>query len=135
MRRIRRWTAEITLAGLTALALTSCAGDKPAVCTQADELRTSVQNLKDVNLSENGVGALSAAMGQVRVEFEQFRTAAGSQFQAQIDAVKAAADQLEASVAAAKAEPNAALLGAVGTSLGGLETAARSLQDAVAGTC
>jgi hypothetical protein len=135
MTAIRQRTVGWALAALTAPTLVSCGPDTPAVCEQAEELRTAVQNVKDVNVSENGLAALTSTLDQVMVEFEQFRTEAGNQFKPQIDAVKVAADQVRVSLADARAEPTAATLGAVRTSLGALQTAGQGLRDTVAATC
>ena len=44
---------------LAAAGLSACTSDKPAVCSSVDELQTSVDNLKDIQLGENGLSAAS----------------------------------------------------------------------------
>jgi hypothetical protein len=135
MRSNHQWTAKIALVGATVFALAACGQDKSAVCVEADELQASVQNLRDVTISENGIGALGSALGQVRTELEQLGTEAKSEFQPEIDGVKASVDQLSSSLSAAKADPSATSLGGVGTALRSLDAAVKTLLDAVAGAC
>jgi hypothetical protein len=59
----------------------ACGQDKPAVCAQADELKASVQHLRDVTVTENGIDALTSALRQVKTELEQLGTEAKSEFQ------------------------------------------------------
>jgi len=135
MRRHHTWTTTIALLGAMVVALASCGQDKPAVCAQADELKASVQHLRDVTVSENGIDALTSALRQVKTELEQLGTEAKSEFQPEIDGGKASVDQLSSSLSAAKADPSATSLRSVGTALKSLDAAVRTLQDAVAGTC
>ena len=46
--------------------LVACGGDEPAVCGSADNLKTSVENLKDVNVTANGVSDRARAARAVR---------------------------------------------------------------------
>jgi hypothetical protein len=135
MTRIGRQMVRFTLGFLTVLAVVSCSQDKPAVCAQADELRAAVDNVRYTTVSENGITALDGALDQVKVEFEQFRSEARNQFQPQVDAVQAAADQTRVDVTTARAEPTTATLEAVGASRDALATSVRNLRDAVGSTC
>jgi hypothetical protein len=135
MMPTHRWTAKVALTGVAVLALVCCGEDKPAVCAQADELEASVQDLLNVNISENGLGALSSSLGQVRTDLEQLVADAKTEFQPQIDMVTASVDQLSSSLSAATADPSATSLATVGTAARSLGDAVRALGDAVAETC
>jgi uncharacterized alpha-E superfamily protein len=121
---------------MVVLALSGCADEeKPAVCDSLDAVRTSASNVREANVSENGLSHVSSSLGQLRQSLQQLGTEARTQFDMQITAVRTAADQLSSSVTAAKADPNAATLGVVRDALAGLGNAVTSLGTAMADTC
>jgi hypothetical protein len=129
-----RWTAAALVATVV-VALASCGEDKPAICGQVDELRSSIDNLRQVDIRESGLNSLTAAVENVEAELRQVGTEAESEYKPQVDSVKAAASQLSSSVSAAVAAPTAASLAAVGTAVRSVDAAFQSLQDAVADSC
>ena len=117
------------------LALPGCGKSRAAECDSFDEVRQSVNQLTNVTLSENGMSALADGVKNVQAELTQFVADSQARFQAQTDPLKAAVDQLSASVATAKADPNRTTLGAVGTALGSVKAAVQSLGSAVSSSC
>jgi hypothetical protein len=98
---------------LTARSSTS---SKPAVCTDAANLKTSVQDLKNVNVRENGVSAVSDQLSKIEQQFNTLKTDAKGKYSTQIDAMSKALSGLSSSVSAAKSNVNGATLSAVATS-------------------
>lgn len=82
-------------------------GDASTFCEQRAELRDSVQELRDVNVVEEGVEALDTQLDEVLAEVTDLRASAG-ELAPEVDAVKAAADSLKTSVAAASTLPDKA---------------------------
>ena len=121
---------------LVVLALAGCgADDKPAVCDSLDAVRASADDVRDANVSENGLSHVSSNLSQLKQNLQQLGTEARTQFEAQITAVRAAADQLTTSVSAARSDPTPATLGVVRDAMAGLGTAVGSLGDAMDDTC
>lgn len=125
----------MALVALMALTMTSCSSGQSPTCDGVDAVRSAVEDVRNVNLSENGMAALTAGLGQVLVELDQLRATAATSLQPQVDALKTSVTQLTSSAEAAKANPTAASLEAVGTAIGGVRDMARSLADTVASTC
>jgi type VI protein secretion system component VasK len=110
-------------------------GGQPAMCDSADALRQSVNGLTNINLSENGMMALRAAISEVKSDLNQLVADAKAQFQQQTDQLKAAVSQLSTSVSTALADPTAATLGAVGTAVDALKVAFADLRSALSDAC
>jgi hypothetical protein len=131
-----RIPALVLVALLTALVgLTACSSDKPAVCDDADALRQSVDNLKEVQIGDNALSTLSSDVSQIQQDVKHLGSDAKSEFGGDVDQVSSAATQLEDSVNAAKANPSASTLGAVGTAIQSFGTSVDNLVDAVKDTC
>ena len=120
---------------VAAIGLAACGGDQPAVCDDVDALQSSVDNLEDVQLSENGLNALSSAVTQIQQDLQQLGTDAKAEFGDDASKVETAVTSLESSVAAAKSDPSASTLSAVGTEIQAVDSSLSALQDAVSGTC
>jgi outer membrane biogenesis lipoprotein LolB len=90
---------------MAAALLTACSSttSKPAVCTDAANLETSVQDLKNVNVRENGVSVVSDQLSKIEQRFNTLKTDAKGQYSTQIDAMSKALCGLSSSVSAAKA--------------------------------
>jgi len=131
----------IAVAALTATLMTGtalvagCASDKPPVCDSLDAVRHSADQMRDANISENGLSAVSGDLSQLKADLAQFANDAKAQYQSQVDALKASVDRLQANVASAREAPTAASLGAVRTTVTDVGNAARELSAAVADTC
>ncbi len=120
---------------IAASGLAACGGDKPAVCDDVDALQASVGNLKDVQVSENGLNALSTDLTQIRKDLQQLGTSAKAEFGDDASKVDSAVKGLQSSVSAAKSAPSASTLSAVGTAIKGVQSSLSALQDAVSETC
>jgi outer membrane murein-binding lipoprotein Lpp len=117
--------------------LTACSSStsKPAVCTDVANLKTSVQDLKNVNVRENGVSAVSDQLSKIEQQFNTLKTDAKGQYSTQIDDLSKALSGLSSSVNAAKGNVNSATLSAVAAAAGSVVSAGNNLVTAVSNTC
>ncbi|MEV4701749.1 hypothetical protein [Actinoplanes sp. NPDC049316] len=130
---MRTFTAAVTVAA--ALGAGGCGTDQPPVCDSLAAVRTTMEQVRNVNVAENGLGALKTQLQQLRTDVRRLLDDTSAQFASQAQAVRTAAEQVSASVATARETPDAAHLGAVRTSLSTLQGSVRTLGDAMSGTC
>jgi outer membrane murein-binding lipoprotein Lpp len=120
---------------VTLLAGCSSASSTPAVCTDVANLKTSVTGLKDINVKEQGVSAVTDELNKIKGQLTTLKNDAKGQYSSEIDAMSTAIDGLTTSINAAKGSANATTLGAVATAAHGVVTAGNNLITAVSHTC
>ena len=135
MRLSLRRPAAAAAPFLLVLSLAGCGDSKPAVCSDLDALRASVENLKDVNISENGMTAFTSGLSQIGGDLDQLGADAKSQYQSEVAAVRQALDTLGSSVNSAVADPGPTSFAAVRTAVAGVGDSLSGLDSAVSGTC
>jgi hypothetical protein len=132
---MRRWllfpVAALILAGLSA----GCSSSKPAYCTAASQLKTSVQNLGDVDVAKNGLGSLQTALNSVSTNAKTFATEAKSAFAPQTTALRNSLSSLDTAITSAKGQPSLTAAGAVASSVKQVKNAASNLENAASGKC
>ena len=82
------------------LALVSCSSsgdDESSFCDDREELQSSFQDLRDVNVADDGIEALDAAVDVVIADLSTLRTSA-TEVEPHVDAVEAALQDLQAAV-------------------------------------
>ena len=94
-------------------ALVGCGSDEPAVCGSVDTLETSVDDLKNVDVTANGLTALQSQLTTIKGDLAEVKDDATSEFSAQITAVETSYTALKDSADAAKADTSATSLAAV----------------------
>jgi hypothetical protein len=130
-----RRTALVASAVVALCSVTGCGSDDPAVCESVAALESSLDNVRDLQLGENGLVELQDVLVQVKADADQVVTDAGEQYGAQVTTVSDAVGALADSARAARDDPSAATLEAVRTSLTGVGTEVSSLREDVSGTC
>ena len=126
--------AALTLA--LAIPLTGCGEDQPAVCSSVDDLQTSVDEVRDIDVSSSGaLGDLESGLEAVGSDLSDVKSDAKAEFSSQIDTVQASYDALAASIDAAKESASAATLGAAATALSTFGSDVRTLVTDVQKTC
>ena len=108
---------------------------KSAVCTDVANLKTSVQDLKNINVRANGISAISDELAKIQQQLNTLKTDAKGQYSTQITALSNALSGLGTSLDAAKSDLNAGTLGAVATAAHSVVTAGNNLVTAVSNTC
>jgi hypothetical protein len=121
---------------MAAALLTACSSttSKPAVCADVANLKTSVQDLKNVNVREDGVSAISDQLSKIEQQFNTLKTDAKGQYSTQIDDMSKALSGLSSSVTAAKGNVHSTTLTAVATAAKPVVTG-NNLVTAVSNTC
>ena len=131
----RRPLALAALLIVAAATLTACGSDKPAVCDSVDALQTSVGNLKEVKIGENGLATLKTNITQIGIDLRQVKADAKQQYATELSQVDQASTSTKSAISAAKATPSVTTFGAVATSVSALSTAVKGLSDAVSSSC
>ncbi|MFC7528658.1 hypothetical protein [Actinoplanes sp. GCM10030250] len=127
------------LTALGVLAAGGCAGqDQPevaAVCDSYAAVQNTVNHIRQVNVSENGIVAIRPYVSQLLNELNQLVLDAKAQFGAQADGLRTTVDALQTTVGTAREDPNVTNLAAVRASVASVRASAQTLRDAIAGTC
>ena len=132
---LRRWAllpaAVLVLSGLAA----GCSSSKPAYCTDADQLKTSVQDLGNVNINVHDLSSVNTAVSKVQADATAFASDAKSAYPSQTTALKTSLSSLETAVKSAMGQPSVTTVAAVVSSVTQVKTAAGNVQTAVKGKC
>jgi hypothetical protein len=136
----RRWlllpATILVLSGLAAgCSSSSSSSSKPAYCTAASQLKTSVHNLGNVNVSKNGLSSLQTALSKVQTSAKTFATDAKSAYPSQTAALKNSLSSLDTAIKSAKGQPPLTAAAAVVPSVTQVKNSASTLQSAVSGKC
>ena len=131
----RRWAllpaAVLVLAGLAA----GCSSSKPAYCADADQLKTSVQDLENVNINVHDLSSVNTAVSKVQADAATFASDVKSAYPSQTTALKNSLSSLETAVKSAMSQPSVTTVAAVVSSVTQVKTAAGNVQSAVKGAC
>jgi hypothetical protein len=134
----RRWVlvpaAALVLATLSA-GCSSSSSSKPAYCTAASQLKTSVQDLGNVSINVHDLSSVNAAVSKVQTSASTFATEAKSAYPSQTTALKNSLSSLETAVKSAMSQPSVTTVAAVVSSVTQVKTAADNVQAAVKGKC
>ena len=90
---------------LTTTGIAACGGDdddsassSPSLCDDSQALQSSVQDLKDVNVVENGTSSLQSAVTKVKDDADTLVTAAKDEFKPEVDDLTSALSTLATSI-------------------------------------
>jgi hypothetical protein len=110
--------------------LAACGGDdddSSSLCNDVDALKSSVQELRDVNVVQNGTSELSSALDKVKSDAQALADSAKQDFGPDVDALQQALSTLE--TALRNVRDNG--ITPVQESAQAVQTAAKNLEDAV----
>jgi hypothetical protein len=107
----------------------------PDVCASADELRTSIDGLRDVQVVEDGTAALEQVWTTVQDDWAQLGADLRETHAERVASVQSAAEGVRDALAEAQGAPSAAALRDVGAGIAAFVTDARALLDEVGTTC
>jgi hypothetical protein len=105
------------------------------MCDSLDAVQHTVENLRNANVSENGMAAFTTALDQLRADVDQLLAGAEDEFKNQIDAVQSAVGQLESSVRGVREDPSAATLTIVREAYSDLRSAVEALVGSMRNAC
>jgi hypothetical protein len=135
----RRWAllpVAVLVLALSGLAAgCSSSSSKPAYCTSASQLKTSVQDLGNVDVAKDGLGSLQTALTSVQADAKTFAADGKSAFPSQTAALNTALSGLQTSITSAKGQPALTAASTVASSVTQVKNSASALQSAVSGTC
>jgi len=125
---------------LCAVGLTGCGGsdgstEPPAICSSVDALKSSSEDLKKVDVAQNGLADLTDRLTQVQSDLKKVTSDAKKEYATEADSVNASASSLGTSLEAAVAAPTAATIAAVGAAVRALMTSLTELESAVKNSC
>ena len=121
----------LALSGLAA----GCSSSKPAYCTDASQLKASVQDLGNVDVAKNGLGSLQTALNSVQADAKTFAADAKSAFPSQTAALNTALSGQQAAITSAKGQPPLTAATAVASSVTQVKNSANALESAASGNC
>jgi hypothetical protein len=129
----------IASALLASAALVACGGEDapspPPICSSVAALKSSVADLKNVELTQGALATLQKKLTKVQSDVSNLKDDAKSEYATEVDAVEQAAASVSTTLEAAIAAPSASTLAAVRTAVRSLGTSLTALQDAVKSTC
>ena len=128
----------MTAAGfvMSSAALVACGEDTPAVCGSAEQLQSSFDDLKDIDITEeNGPEEFKSQVETVDGDLDQLTNDAKEEFSSQVDTVIATFEALKTSAQAATADPSADTLAAATTAMSAFTTEVQALIKDVESTC
>ncbi|GAA1035547.1 hypothetical protein GCM10009557_43540 [Virgisporangium ochraceum] len=133
MRPISRLVAAVAVV----LVLGGCADepDRPAVCDSYDSVQASADDLRNANVSENGLSQVRTDLEDLRHALVQLVDDARAQYATEVDTIEKAAADLRTAVTAARADPGPMTLSAVGDAAAWLRETVHRLGTAMADTC
>ena len=116
----------------TSAATTQSGAASGDVCADREALSSSVDALKNVDVTAEGTNGLNAAVSAVKDDLTALRASAGSELRPQVDAVQSALDEVETAVANLSAGGAAPAVTAIAT----LASTSKTLLDSLeAGAC
>jgi hypothetical protein len=133
MRPISRLLAAVAVV----LALGGCAEDedRPAVCDSYDAVQASADDLRNANISENGLTQVRTDLQELRDDLVTLIDDARAQYATEVDTIQKAAADLQTAVTAARIDPGPMTLATVGDAAAWLRETVSRLGTAMADTC
>jgi outer membrane murein-binding lipoprotein Lpp len=132
---LRSWGLVLAAVLVLATLAAGCSSSKPAYCTDADQLKTSVQDLGNVTVNVHDLSSVNTAVSKVQADAKKFARDAKSAYPSQTTALKTSLSSLQTAVKSAMAQPSVTTVAAVVPSISQVKTAASNLQTAVKGAC
>jgi len=132
----RKFVLTAATSVMLSASLVACGDDTPAVCASADQLQSSFDELKDIDVMEdNGLDEFKSQLETVDGDLDQLTNDAKTEFSTQVEAVATTWEALGTSVQAATADPSADTLAAASTALSAFSTEVQALISDVKSTC
>jgi hypothetical protein len=105
------------------------------ICGSADALRSSIGDLKDVQVAQDGTAALQQAFSKVGDDVDRLVNDAHDRYSGQVADVKSAMGELGTALDSLGSSPTAATLTAAGSAARTLVASAGVLVDDVSSSC
>ena len=132
---IRRWLLAPAVVVILSGVAAGCGSSKPAYCTAASQLKTSVQDLGNITVNVSDLSSVTTAVSKVQANAKTFASEAKSAYPSQTTALRTSLSGLQAAVKSATAQPSLAAVAAVVSAVTQVKTAANNLHNAASGKC
>jgi hypothetical protein len=122
---------------IAALVAAGCGGDdKPAYCENVADLQQSVDDVKNVQLSESGaLSTLQTDLQKVQSDAKAVVSSAKQDFPSQTSALKSSVSKLSTTIEQLPASPTAQQLAPLAQEISSVVTAAQDLDSATSSAC
>jgi hypothetical protein len=108
---------------------------KPSYCDQRDALKSDVQNLTDIKLRDDGLGAIRKNLDQIRSDAEAVVASGKSDFPDEVNAMQRSLDNLRTTVQNTSSSPSAQDVVFIGSGVAAVATSVSAFVDAAGGKC
>ncbi len=105
------------------------------VCSDVDALKSSIDDLTEVDVSQAGLSAITDGLRQVQTNLSTLKDNADGALTPQIDDLDQAVNSLSTSASDAVATPSVSTLATVAADLGSVASSLSALQQAAADMC
>jgi len=122
---------------LLTVSLAACGGeDEPAICNSSSDLRTSVKDVKKIEIgSGTALADLKSAVKEIQSNLAAVKADAESEYSDQVNAIESGYAVLKTSIQTAASSTSAATLATVGTAVSAFATDVEALINDVQKTC
>lgn len=120
---------------VVAVLLASCGSSKPAYCGNVSNLKNSVHELRNVNVSENGVSALTSQLKTIESNAKSVVSSAQTDFPNETAALSSSLSQLKTALTQLPSAPSATDLAGVARLAKSSATAVTNLASATSSKC
>ena len=122
---------------LLTVSLAACGGeDQPAICNSSSDLRTSVKDVKKIDIgSGTALADLKSAIKKIQGNLSAVKADAKSEYSDQVNAIESGYAALKTSIQTATSSTSAATLATVGTAVSAFATDVEALVNDVQKTC
>ena len=122
---------------IAALVAAGCGGDdKPAYCENVADLQVSVDDVKNVQLTDSGaLSTLQTELPQVRSDADAVVSSAKQDFPDETSALKSSVSTVATTIEQLPASPTAQQLAPLAQEISGVVTAANALDSATSSAC
>ena len=122
---------------IAALVAAGCGGDdKPAYCSDVSDLQQSVDDLKNVQLTESGaLSTLQTDLQTVQSNADAVVSSAKQDFSSQTSALKSSVSKLSTTIEQLPASPTAQQLAPVAQGIRSVVTSVKDLDSATSSAC
>ncbi len=130
-RAAREKLAAMVVFAVIAALLSGACSSKPQVCSDLEQLQSSVQAVKDVNVQSGSLSDLQTKVATVQTDFANVKQSADEAVGTEVSAMDASLQSLKQATDAAVASPDATSISAVVAGAASVQTTFNALKAAL----
>jgi hypothetical protein len=120
---------------LIAMAVGACGSSEPGYCGDRQDLRDGVDQLSEVDVRADGVGAMRDQLRTIQADAKTLTASAKSDFPEETSAISTSIDGLRSAVQSAQSPPGADDVARIGISVAATVKAVKAFDDATSKEC